>query len=109
MGDCRNKHTSKVIGTVLLGGQRPLVPLLLLGPPFFLINSFWVYHLVNREDAVSLHMQRLLTSQLHVSVSQIEHFLLRIKLHALIRLGVSAPSFDTGAQNGVLCGSCESH
>jgi hypothetical protein len=32
-------------------------------------------------------------------------FWLRIKLHALIRLGVSPPCFDTGARNGVLCES----
>jgi hypothetical protein len=31
-------------------------------------------------------------------------FLLRIKLRALIRLGVSPPSFDSRARNGVLCG-----
>jgi hypothetical protein len=36
-------------------------------------------------------------------------FLLPIKLHALIRQGVSPPSFDTGARNGVLCGSQQSH
>jgi hypothetical protein len=53
---------------------------------------------------ISLHMQWPLTSQLHGSVSQREElfFLLRIKLHALLRLGVSLPSFDTGARNGVL-------
>jgi hypothetical protein len=34
---------------------------------------------------------------------------LRIKLNALIRLGVNPLSFDTGARNGVLCGSRESH
>jgi hypothetical protein len=33
-----------------LGGQRPLVPLLLLGPPFFSNYSFWVHHLVNWDD-----------------------------------------------------------
>jgi hypothetical protein len=36
-------------------------------------------------------------------------FLLRIKPHALLWLGVSPPSFDTGARNGVLCGSQLSH
>jgi hypothetical protein len=53
---------------------------------------------------ISLHMQWPLTSQLHGSVSQREQlvFLLWIKLHALIRLGVSPPSFETGALNGVL-------
>jgi hypothetical protein len=36
-------------------------------------------------------------------------FSLRIKLHALIWLGVSLPSFDTGAWNGVMCGCQQSH
>jgi hypothetical protein len=56
-------------------------------------------------------MQWPLTSQLHGSVSQREQlvFSLRIKLHALIRLEVSPPSFDTGAQYGVMCGSRLSH
>jgi hypothetical protein len=31
-------------------GQRPLVPLLLLGPPFFSDYSFRVHHLVNWDD-----------------------------------------------------------
>jgi hypothetical protein len=74
--------------------------------------SFQVHHLVlTRMTGCSLHMQWPLTSQLHGSVSQREQlvFSLRIKLHALIRLGVSPPSFDTGARNGVLCGSWQSH
>jgi uncharacterized membrane protein YhfC len=43
---------------------------------------------------IYLHMQWPLTSQLHGNVSQREQlvFLLRIKLHALIQLGVSLPS-----------------
>jgi uncharacterized membrane protein YhfC len=67
--------------------------------------------LLTRTTGNSLRMQWPLTSQLHGSVSQREQlfFLLRIKLHALIRLGVSPPSFDTGARNGVLCGSQQSH
>jgi hypothetical protein len=36
-------------------------------------------------------------------------FLLQIKLHTLIWLGVSQPSFDNGAQNGVTCGSRQTH
>jgi hypothetical protein len=36
-------------------------------------------------------------------------FSLRIKLHALIRLGVSPPSFDTGTRNGIMYGSQLSH
>jgi hypothetical protein len=31
------------------GSQRPLVPLLFLGPPFFPSYSFWVHHPVNRD------------------------------------------------------------
>jgi hypothetical protein len=93
------------------GGQRPLVPLLLLGPPFFTIILFGSTTLLTGMTGISLHMQWPLTSQLHGSVSQREQlfFLLGIKLHALIRLGVSPPSFDTGARNGVLCGSQLSH
>jgi hypothetical protein len=62
-------------------------------------------------NGISLQMQWPLTSQLHGSVYQREQlvFSLRIKLHALIQLGVSAPGFDTGAWNGVLCGSQPSH
>jgi hypothetical protein len=29
---------------------QPLVPLLLLGPPFFSDYSFWIHHLVNWDD-----------------------------------------------------------
>jgi hypothetical protein len=36
-------------------------------------------------------------------------FSLQIKLHAIIQLGVSLPSFNTSAQNWVLCGSQQSH
>jgi hypothetical protein len=53
---------------------------------------------------ISLHMQWPLTSQF----SQREQ-LFFFKHHTLIRLGVSMPSFDTGARNGVLCGSRQSH
>jgi hypothetical protein len=31
-------------------GQQPLVPLLLLGPPFFSIYSFLFHHPVNQND-----------------------------------------------------------
>jgi hypothetical protein len=67
--------------------------------------------LLTRMTGISLHMHWPLTSQLHGSVSQREQlvFSLWIKLHALIRLGVSPPSFDTCARNGVLCGSQLSH
>jgi hypothetical protein len=53
-------------------GQRPLVPLLLLGPPFFLIILFGSTTLLTGMTGISLHMQWPLTSQLHGSVSQRE-------------------------------------
>jgi hypothetical protein len=53
---------------------------------------------------ISLHMQWRLTSQLHGSFFKEDNcFLLRIKLHALIRLGVSPPSFDTGTLYSFWC------
>jgi hypothetical protein len=80
-------------------------------PSIFSNYSFWFTTSLTGMTGVSLHMQWPRTSQLHGSVSQREQlfFLVRIKLHALIRLGVSPPSFDTGARNGVLCGSQPSH
>jgi hypothetical protein len=50
--------------------QRPLVPLLLLGPPFFLIILFGSTTLLTGMTGNSLHMQWPLTSQLHGSVSE---------------------------------------
>jgi hypothetical protein len=110
----RNKKTWVQIPPgykVFFFGQRPLVPLLLLGPPFFPIILFGSTTLLTGMTGISLHMQWPLTSQLHGSVSQRERlvFLLRIKLQALIRLQVSPPSFDTGARNGIMCGSQLSH
>jgi hypothetical protein len=74
-------------------GQRPLVPLLLLGPPFFPIILFGSTTLFTG-TGISLHMQWLLTSQSHGSFSQKRTigFSLQIKLHALIRLGASPPT-----------------
>jgi hypothetical protein len=46
------------------GGQRPLVPLLLLGLPFFSDYSFWSTTLLTGMTGNSLHMQWPLTSQL---------------------------------------------
>jgi hypothetical protein len=43
-------------------GQRPLVPLLLLGPPFFQIILFGSTTLLTRMTGNSLHMQWRLTS-----------------------------------------------
>jgi hypothetical protein len=51
----------------LLGGQRPLVPLLLLGPPFFPIILFLSITLLTRMTGISLHTQKPLTSQSHGS------------------------------------------
>jgi hypothetical protein len=63
---------------VIFWGQQPLVPLLPLGPPFSLE---WPASpcTCNSLLAVSLKQNNWI-------------FLLRIKLHALIRLGVSPPS-----------------
>jgi hypothetical protein len=46
-------------------GQRPLVPLLLLGPPFFPIILFGSTTLLTRMTGISLHMQWPLTYQSH--------------------------------------------
>jgi hypothetical protein len=64
--------------------QQPLVPLLLLGSPFFPIILFGSTTLLIRMTGISLHMQWPLTSQPLGSVSQREQldFSLRIKLHA---------------------------
>jgi hypothetical protein len=50
-------------------GQQPLVPLLLLGPPFFPIILFGSTTLLPRMTGDSLHMQWPLTSQSHGNVS----------------------------------------
>jgi hypothetical protein len=63
-------------------GQRPLVGLLLLASPNGLL---------------------LLISMVVFSKKKNVYVSLRIKLRTRIRLGVSLPSFDTIAQNGVLC------
>jgi hypothetical protein len=52
-----------------LGGQRPLVPLLLLGPLFFPIILFGSTTLLTKMTGNSLHMQGPQTSQSHGSVS----------------------------------------
>jgi hypothetical protein len=44
-------------------GQRPLVPLLLIGPPFFLMILFGSTTLLTGTTGISLHMQWPLTSQ----------------------------------------------
>jgi hypothetical protein len=71
------------------------VPLLLLGPPFFSYYSFWVQHLVNRDDRhlLALAMASDFSDTLQCLSKRTIGFSLRIKLHALILLGVSLPSF----------------
>jgi hypothetical protein len=86
----------------LFGGRQPLVPLLLQGPPFFLIILLLLTPPFNRDDRHLLAHAMASDFHSHMSV-----FLLRIKLHMLIRLGVSPPSFDTSAWNGVMGGSCQ--
>jgi hypothetical protein len=56
----------------ILGGQQPLVPLLLLGPSFFQIILFGSTTLLSGMTGISWHMQWPLTSQSHGSVSQRE-------------------------------------
>jgi hypothetical protein len=73
------KHTLEV-----LRGQRPLVPLLLIGPPFFPNYSFWVHHPVNRDDWHLL--ANAMASDFSVTWQCLSErtidFSLRIKLHA---------------------------
>jgi hypothetical protein len=53
--------------------KRLLVPLLLLGPPFFPDYSFWVHQtLLTRMTGISLLIKWPLTSQSHGNVSQRE-------------------------------------
>jgi hypothetical protein len=58
--------------TNILLGQQPLVPLLLLGPPFFLIILFGTTTLLSGMTGISLYMQWPLTYQPHGSFSQRE-------------------------------------
>jgi hypothetical protein len=52
-----------------MGGQRPIVPLLLIGPPFFKkIITYLSTTLLTRMTSVSLHVQWPLASQLHGSI-----------------------------------------
>jgi hypothetical protein len=68
----QNFYVQGLIFKQFLGGQRPLVPLLFLGPPFFPIILFGSTTLLTRMTGISLHMQWPLTSQLHGSFSQNE-------------------------------------
>jgi hypothetical protein len=80
--------------------------------PYIFFRLFLsVHHLVNRDDQHLL--AHAMASDFSVTWQCLSKttivFSLRIKLHALIRLGVSLPSLDTGARNGVLCESHQSH
>jgi hypothetical protein len=74
--------------------------------------SFLVHHPVNRMTGTSLHVEnghRLLSARQFSQREELFVFLLQIKLSALIQLGVSPPSFDMCARNGVLYGSQKIH
>jgi hypothetical protein len=82
-------------------GQRPLVPLLLLGHPFFSNYSFWVHHLVNQDDRQLL--AHAMASDFSVAWQCLSKrtigFLLRIKLHAP---GYNVIIFETGQNSQTL-------
>jgi hypothetical protein len=66
----------------LRGDSGPLVPLLLLSPPFF--NYFFLVHLpVDRNDQHFLVLAMASDFTVTWQYSQREHFLLQIKLHNL--------------------------
>jgi hypothetical protein len=76
----------------------------------FFDYSFLVQHPANWDDQHLLECAMASDFSVAWQFSQREQLLffkLRIKHHTLIQLGVSLPSFDTGAQNGVLCGSSQ--
>jgi hypothetical protein len=77
------------LGASVFLGQRPLVPFLLLSPPFFSNYSFWVHHLVNRYDRHLL--AHAMASDFSVAWQCLSKrtivFSLQIKLHA--QLGAS--------------------
>jgi hypothetical protein len=95
------------LGPGIFSGQQPLVPLLLLlSPSFFLIILFGSTTLLTGITGISYDFSvtwQFLSKRTNV------FFLFPIKLLALIQIGVSPPSFDTGARNGVLSGSRQSH
>jgi hypothetical protein len=88
----------------IFGGQQPLVLLPLLDPPFFPIIIFLSTALPTGMTGISLHMRWPLTSKVHGSILKENNCF----FHALIRLGVSLPSFDTPAWNGVMWRSQQS-
>jgi hypothetical protein len=64
-------------------GQWPLVPLPLLGPPFFPIILFGSTTLLTGMTGNSLHMQWPLTSHLHGSVSQREQLVFQYRSNSM--------------------------
>jgi hypothetical protein len=74
--------------------------LLLLDPPFYPIILFGTINLLTRMTGISMHMrwQSDFSVTWQLLSKRTIGFLLLIKLNALIQLGVSPPSFDTGAQ-----------
>jgi hypothetical protein len=73
------------------GGQRPLVPLLLLGLPFFPISIFLSTTLLTGMTSISLHVQWPLNSQSHGSFLKKNNcfLMLWIKLHTQQRQIIS--------------------
>jgi hypothetical protein len=66
----------------IFGGQRPLVPLLQHGPPFYPIILFVSTTILT---GVSLYIRWPLTSQVHGGYHH-NFFLLRIKLHIMFKV-----------------------
>jgi hypothetical protein len=72
-----------IIIILFFWGQRPHVPLLLLGPPFLPIILFGSTTLLSGMTGISLHMQWPLTSQLHGSVSRREQLVFHCKSNSM--------------------------
>jgi hypothetical protein len=75
-------------------GQRPLVPLLLLGTPLFWIILFGSNTLWTRMTNISLHMQWPLTSQ--------SHFIEGFRSHFQRQLGLRDLDSETGQRQCAL-------
>jgi hypothetical protein len=72
------------------------------------ISPVWVYF-VKKIMASLFSSITLLTGDMAVSRPEKLVCVTDLQLQTIIRPGVSLPSFDTGARNGVLCGSQLSH
>jgi hypothetical protein len=62
-----SKFLEKIVFFFCFLGQRPLVPLLLLGLPFFSDYSFWSTTLLTGMTGISLHMQCAMASDFSVA------------------------------------------